>query len=254
MDKNRSIESKKFRIQENQYSYPYHYIPSFDEEGYGQRYRKISKGFEYLCYVKHVVERVQDIAPSSVLEVGCGDGRVIGMLPSHVHCVGVDLAESAIRFAKAFHQTIDFHVADAADLSETFDVVLAVEVLEHIPDEKVESFLCTLAQRTRPGGTAIVTVPTTVKSLIPKHYRHYDQSLFEKQLEESQADMETEQIEYIYRDSAVVRAYRRFTSNRLWYFEPHILRRYIWKYVWEELRYATSETGTHLVATLRRPA
>jgi len=251
MEKN-NIKKEKFKIQEEQYEYPYHYVPNFDNEGCGRRYRKMTGGFEYLCYVKHVIERVQSINPSSVLEVGCGDGRVIGMIPSHIRRVGVDLAERAIRFAKAFHDEIDFHATDASALSETFDVVLAVEVLEHIPDKKVSSFFRTLSERTRPGGTVVVTVPTVVKPMIPKHYRHYDRALFAEQLEGSQTKLAIEKVEYIYRDSFWMEVYRRLTSNRFWYFEPHIIRRHMWKYVWSELRYATPQTGTHLVVTLRR--
>ena len=54
-------QSKKFAIQNEQYGFPYHYIPHFDSLGYAQRYRRLSRGLEYVCYVKHVVDRVQSM-------------------------------------------------------------------------------------------------------------------------------------------------------------------------------------------------
>lgn len=41
---------------------------------------------------------------------------------------------------------------DASKLNETFDVVTAIEVLEHIPDGEVGRFLRTLADRKHKRG------------------------------------------------------------------------------------------------------
>ena len=48
-------------------------------------------------------------------------------------------------------------VTDASD--KTFDVVLLIEVIEHILDEQLESSLKHLADFTKPGGLLIVTTP-----------------------------------------------------------------------------------------------
>ena len=54
-------------------------------------------------------EAVRSLAPSSVLDVGCGEGRFIGVLDWGVkRRVGVDHSRQAVRFAKAFHQDAIF--------------------------------------------------------------------------------------------------------------------------------------------------
>lgn len=246
------MNTRKFKLQDEQYTYPYHYVPHFDSDGHGVRHRMIGRGFEYLCYVAHVVERVEELAPESVLDAGCGDGRVIGSLPSVPRRVGVDLSERAIRFARAFHEAVEFHVADPDDLDERYDVVLAVEVLEHIPDEDVSRFLCSLSRRTRIGGHVIMTVPSTAKPMIDKHYRHYDEELFRSQLASSEANLRIERLEHVYEDSKVTRWYRRLTDNRYWYCEPHWIRKRVWKHVWNRLRITRPGRGNHLAVTLVR--
>ena len=165
----------KFKIQDDLYEFPYHHIPYFDGNGYGRRYRDLQWGFEYLCYLKYAKEIVESLRPSSVLDVGCGTGRFIGLLGDSIHRkVGVDLSERAIAFAKAFHAAtkdagIDFHATDASCIAGDFDVVTAIEVLEHIPDAEVPGFLQTLMSRAKSGGHVLLSVPTTNCPLNRKH-------------------------------------------------------------------------------------
>lgn len=245
--------SERLELQDQQYAFPYHYIPYFDDDGYAFRYRSLNRGLEYLCYVKHVVEAVVVLDPDSLLDVGCGDGRVIGELPGIKRRVGVDRSERAIRFAAAFHRDIEFHVGTAEDLSGEFDVVIAVEVLEHVPDEDVSSFLRALHDRTRSGGHVILTVPSTNKPPIEKHFRHYDSDTFMSQLDRSDTDLEVCRVQYVYRETRLIRWYRRLTENRFWHLEFHGIRRWIWKYVWNSLRCASQSNGSHIVFTLSRP-
>lgn len=95
------------------------------------------------------------------LDVGCGDGRTSGLWLLGRGCsyLGVDISEPAVEEAKALGlqaQLID----DAASLpipDAAYDVVVSVEVLEHLflPLEA----LTEMARVLRPGGVLIVTVP-----------------------------------------------------------------------------------------------
>lgn len=243
----------KFKLQDAQYEFPYHYIPHL-ADGRARNSRRLRWGVEYLCYQLHLVEQVHAVRPGSILDVGCGDGRFLGLLgPSVPRRKGVDLSESAIRFARAFVPDADFEVIAADRLDDTFDVVSAIEVLEHVPDDGVAGFLRTLAARCRPGGAVLLSVPTTNVPLNPKHYRHYDRALLEQQLAASGARLDVERVDFVYRNSRLANWIDRVTQNRFLTLEVPALERLRWDHAWRRLRVADPDDGRHLVATLRRP-
>ena len=49
--------------------------------------------------------------------------------------------------------------ADLRDLEETYDAIIASEVLEHLTDDDLQSVLAAIRERLRPGGRLLVTVP-----------------------------------------------------------------------------------------------
>jgi ubiquinone/menaquinone biosynthesis C-methylase UbiE len=100
--------------------------------------------------------------PRRLLEVGCGEGHLLGHVlgrcaPEVV--VGVDLSADVVRQARArYGQRAAFQVASADALpfaDRSFDLVLACEVLEHVPDPA--RAIDELARVT--AGELIVTVP-----------------------------------------------------------------------------------------------
>ena len=242
----------RFQIQEARYAFPYHYIPHFDAPGRPSVLRTLSWGLEYLCYMHHIKQLVDSLAPASVLEVGCGDGRFIGLLGTVARRVGVDLAPRAIQFARVFNPDVEFFAEDAADLGETFDAVMAIEVLEHVPDEGIGQFLRTLAARTKDGGHVVICVPTTVTPVIPKHYRHYELSLFQQQLESSGAPLNIVQVDYVFRKTPALKLYLRLMHNAWWSFELRGVQHAVWRYIWNRLRVAQEGNGRHLVLVLEK--
>jgi 2-polyprenyl-3-methyl-5-hydroxy-6-metoxy-1,4-benzoquinol methylase len=99
-----------------------------------------------------------------VLDAGCGDGSFLDSLARHigdgrVSFVGVDY--SGHQLAKAARLPYDFHECDLGDgiplPSESFDVVHAAEVIEHLYDPDL--FVDECARVLRPGGRLVVTTP-----------------------------------------------------------------------------------------------
>ena len=124
--------------------------------------------------VRHFPQAKGGLRPFSgltVLDIGCGGGLVsepVSRLGATV--TGIDPAaeniEAARRHAEGQGLTIDYRSALVEDLvaeGRTFDCVLCLEVVEHVPD--VAAFLAMCAKLVRPGGLMILsTINRTLKA------------------------------------------------------------------------------------------
>ena len=106
-----------------------------------------------------------------LLDIGCGGGILsepLARLGAEV--VGVDPSEENINAARAHAEdtriTVDYRATTAEELAaanERFDVVLAMEVVEHVAD--LNAFVATCATMVKPAGLMIAaTINRTLKS------------------------------------------------------------------------------------------
>ena len=108
-----------------------------------------------------------------ILDVGCGAGLLCEPLASRgARVTGIDAAEKNIATARVHAAgaslSIDYRVGEpttALGADEKFDLVLLLEVVEHVSD--VESFVAAAAQRVAPGGLLVAsTIDRTLKSFV----------------------------------------------------------------------------------------
>jgi len=106
-----------------------------------------------------------------ILDIGCGGGLLSEpMARMGADVLGADASEKNIGIAKAHAAgsgvPVDYRAVTAEALveaGETFDVVLNMEVVEHVSD--VDFFLSTCASMVRPGGMMFVaTINRTLKA------------------------------------------------------------------------------------------
>ena len=99
-----------------------------------------------------------------ILDIGCGGGLLSEpMARMGADVLGADASEKNIGIAKAHAAgsgvPVDYRAVTAealAEAGETFDVVLNMEVVEHVSD--VDFFLSTCASMVRPGGMMFVAM------------------------------------------------------------------------------------------------
>jgi 2-polyprenyl-6-hydroxyphenyl methylase/3-demethylubiquinone-9 3-methyltransferase len=99
-----------------------------------------------------------------VVDVGCGGGILTeAMCIRGADVSGIDASEDAIEAARAHAiqsgLEIEYRTTTAEEMAETgpaeFDIVVCMEMLEHIPDP--ESAIAALARMVRPGGHVFVS-------------------------------------------------------------------------------------------------
>lgn len=247
------IKNTKENIQEKEYDFPYHWIPHQNNSQW-EIFRYLFWGYEYLANLQVITEIVLSYQPKSVLDFGCGDGRLIYEL-NHKginNIIGLDLSKRALDFAKAFHinhKNIQFvnSLQDASN--KCFDAIIAMEVLEHIALDQIKSVLLDLHKIIDKNGVFIISVPTKNIPVNRKHYRHFDQDELEKDIQDI---FIIDKIKYIHKQCFLEKILRKLLVNRFfittWSPFLNLIENLYKKYIME----ANEKNGSHLIAILRK--
>ena len=168
---------KEQKIQEKQFEYPYHYIPNLNN-GYFSQTHYWSWGYRYLGGVHIVFQLLDEHNFKSLVDIGCGDGRFLCEVKKKyqdLKLTGIDYSNRAIQLASALNPDISFFHLDITEnlIDDTFDVASLIEVLEHIPPCKINTFIESISKILRPKGIFLITVPHKNKAINPKHYQHF---------------------------------------------------------------------------------
>src|SRR5215213_5456741 len=105
------------------------------------------------------------IRPATVCEVGCGAGEVLNQLhrhlPQDVRFVGYDVSPQAHELAAArATDRLTFRLGDFAADDETFELAIALDVMEH-----VEDYFSFLRQLRRKGSYKVLHIPLDIYAL-----------------------------------------------------------------------------------------
>jgi SAM-dependent methyltransferase len=133
----------------------------------------------------------------TILEAGCGTGGNLATLARRGQITAFDPHIDALAFAHSRHPDVDIRQgALPAELpydQGSFDLVAALDVLEHVEDDR--SSAQALVSLVRPGGWLIVTVPAH-QALWGSHDRrlHHRRRYGKRQLLELFADCDVDLV------------------------------------------------------------
>ena len=101
----------------------------------------------------------------NVLDLGCGTGittKYIAELGAKV--IGVDLSPKLIEFAKvnSAYENAEYMVSDITNVDfgkKTFDVICLIDVMEHIPQEKIQNLLRNIKRYSNDNTIIYLNIP-----------------------------------------------------------------------------------------------
>ena len=149
-------------------------------------------------FVADICSHVTDRRPR-ILDVGCGTGANLLMLSQYGDAEGVDISDDALAFCR--ERGLDQVRKGAGEQlpydDNTFDLVTAFDVVEHMDDDLAG--LREMFRVLRPGGHALIFVPTFMflwglQDDVSHHRRRYRLPELRRVLE--QAGFEIERSSY----------------------------------------------------------
>ncbi len=117
-----------------------------------------------------------------VLEIGCGWGRLAERLATErgAHVTGLTLSPSQLagakeRIAKAgVQEKADLRLQDYRDVTEKFDRVVSIEMIEAVGEKYWPAYFGKIAQVLNPGGRAVLQVITIADERFELYRRNAD--------------------------------------------------------------------------------
>ena len=135
---------------------------------------------------QHLLAMLDAQPGQHLLEIGCGWGAMAEAAAERgLKLTGITLSEKQLAWAKARFDAsplaarVELRLQDYRDVTETFDHIVSIEMFEAVGEEYWPTYMETLHERLRPGGTAALQVITIADALFedykasPDFIQHY---------------------------------------------------------------------------------
>jgi SAM-dependent methyltransferase len=133
---------------------------SYDPAQYAEYYASLSDDY-HSCHdddqfrYKQILPIRPKQSVARVLDIGCGTGTFLAMFPRDVERFGIEPSRIAAGQARAKGiEVVQYDDLAKPELRNTFDLVTAIDVVEHLAD--LQGFRRHLTTALRPGGTVIL--------------------------------------------------------------------------------------------------
>ena len=159
------------------------------ENGKIENLRQYERDFSaFLLHARHI-KTYDFIAPfckdKKVLDIGCFIGYGEKHLALAKEVIAIDTDDNSLEFARRnnFNSNIRFLKVDARELpfsEEVFDIIVAFQLIEHIPPKEVPSFLYKVKKILKKDGLLFIATPNRKFRLRPfqppfnlEHYQEF---------------------------------------------------------------------------------
>lgn len=148
-----------------------------------EEYKK-SKGGKLHPRVLNLLKKINVNKKMRVLDIGCGRGDITMFLAKNAkECIGIDYSKDAIEIAnstkkiypKNIQEKSKFYVMDAKKMNfpdSYFDVVVSIDVLEHLYKEEAEISMKEISRVLRKNGVLFLRTVTN-RILYDYTYKYY---------------------------------------------------------------------------------
>ena len=240
--------NEKDLIQEEQYDFPYHFIPEIEGSGAIVTSRFLQWSMMYLSYITFVRDEVLRTEARDILDVGCGDGRMVYELarkdPRRKY-LGIDISERALHFARGFSPKSEFQVFDiiSSPLPVQYDACTYIETIEHIEPGQIKTMVKNIAASLKSGGVMYLTTPTTNLPTADKHYQHFTKEKIEEYIGEYFTIAE---VRYFNVENWLAKLLARLLVNKLFTVNPSSYRKAIFALYMKYCFVGTEQTGSRI--------
>ena len=127
-------------------------------------------------FVEHFRPYLPRQHDAAILDLGCGYGKKLMVLQQlgYSNCCGVDLSREQVAYAQQRLGLARVECAEALQWldgrEDTFDAILVVDVLEHLPLADLMDLGSKVRAALKPGGTLLVQTPNGMSPLNPFAY------------------------------------------------------------------------------------
>jgi SAM-dependent methyltransferase len=147
-------------IHKNDLMFAFH-LHRFPHDPVTALYSYFRVGLETAKNLSGIVENY-GLNPSRLIDFGSGYGRVSRFLPAlfpEANCVVTEVKEQAVVFQeKELNLNTILHSQNPAEFpAENFDLLLALSVFTHLPEDLFRSWMATLRERMRDTGAMVFT-------------------------------------------------------------------------------------------------
>lgn len=112
--------------------------------------------------LKPFIDKVEP--DSSILDVGCGNGRLLLGLPKKIKYTGLDISKELLKEARRANPYRKFIETDITKnqtwkILPQYDYIFCVAVLHHLPTKKEQLFVLEkIREHLKPNGKVLITV------------------------------------------------------------------------------------------------
>ena len=108
---------------------------------------------------RHYLALLEEYAVETILDVGCGNGKLLQKLGDRYQASGIDISAKMVEIAR--QKGLDASHCRLEEVTEAFDAVVAVaDVLNYMDEEALQEFLEEVSKHLKPGAIFMADINT----------------------------------------------------------------------------------------------